>query len=153
MVHKQPGQCPVCGGDMVIKVPEEVMGIKKWECEVISNRNVATFIKEFVIKLPEGEILNFQSGGYIQIDVPKFKVDYSTDIDVEEEFRDEWDKYRLWDLKLKNSEETFRAYSMANHPAEGNIVKLNIRIATPPWDKARGAFMRVPPVALSLSMS
>ena len=132
-------------GDMVIRVPEEVMGIKKWECEVISNRNVATFIKEFVIKLPEGEVLDFRSGGYIQIDVPKFATDFSTDVYVEEEFRDEWDKYKIWDLKLKNSEETFRAYSMANHPAEGNIVKLNIRIATPPWDKARGAFMKVPP--------
>jgi len=132
-------------GDMVIRVPEEVMGIKKWECEVISNRNVATFIKEFVIRLPEGETLDFQSGGYIQIDVPKFSTDFSTDVDVEEEFRDEWDKYKIWDLKLKNSEETYRAYSMANHPAEGNIVKLNIRIATPPWDKSRGAFMKVPP--------
>ncbi len=132
-------------GDMTIKVPEEVMGIKKWECEVISNRNVATFIKEFVIRLPEGEVLDFQSGGYIQIDVPKFNVDFSKDIDVEEEFRDEWDKFKIWDLKLKNTEETYRAYSMANHPAEGNIVKLNIRIATPPWDRARGAFMKVPP--------
>jgi len=132
-------------GDMTIRVPKEVMGIKKWECEVLSNRNVATFIKEFVIKLPEGEVLNFQSGGYIQIDVPKFTADFSKDVDVEEEFRDEWDKFKIWDLKLKNSEETYRAYSMANHPAEGNIVKLNIRIATPPWDRARGAFMKVPP--------
>ena len=131
--------------DMNIKVPEEIMGIKKWECEVISNRNVATFIKEFVVRLPEGEALNFRSGGYIQIDVPKLEVDYSTDIEVEKQYRDEWDKYRLWDLKMKNTEETFRAYSMANHPAEGNIIILNIRIATPPWDKAKGAFMKVPP--------
>lgn len=131
--------------DMTIKVPEEVMGIKKWECEVISNRNVATFIKEFVVKLPEGETLNFRSGGYIQIDVPKVEVDFSKDIDVGEEYRDEWDNYRLWDLKMKNTEETFRAYSMANHPAEGNIVMLNIRIATPPWDRAKNAFMKVPP--------
>ncbi|KPK84273.1 MAG: Na(+)-translocating NADH-quinone reductase subunit F [Bacteroides sp. SM23_62_1] len=131
--------------DMTIKVPEEVMGIRKWECEVISNHNVATFIKEFVVKLPPGEILDFKSGGYIQIDVPKVEVDYSKDIDVEEEYRDEWDRYRLWDLKMKNSEETFRAYSMANHPAEGNIVMLNVRIATPPWDKAKGAFMKVSP--------
>jgi Na+-transporting NADH:ubiquinone oxidoreductase subunit F len=131
--------------DMTIKVPEEVMGIRKWECEVISNRNVATFIKEFVVRLPEGETLNFRSGGYIQIDVPKVAVDFSKDIEVEEVYRDEWDKYGLWDLKMKNTEETFRAYSMANHPAEGNIVMLNIRIATPPWDKARGAFMKVPP--------
>lgn len=131
--------------DMVIKVPEEVMGIKKWECEVVSNRNVATFIKEFVVKLPEGEILDFKSGGYIQIDVPKYECDFSKDIEVEDEFKDEWDKFNLWDLKIKNSEETFRAYSMANHPAEGNIIMLNIRIATPPWDRSKGKFMNVPP--------
>jgi Na+-transporting NADH:ubiquinone oxidoreductase subunit F len=131
--------------DMTIIIPEEIMGIRKWECEVVSNHNVATFIKEFVVKLPEGEKLEFKSGGYIQIDVPKVEVDYATDIEVEEEYRDEWDKFKLWDLKMKNTEETFRAYSMANHPAEGNIVMLNIRIATPPWDRARGAFMKVPP--------
>ncbi len=130
--------------DMVIKVPEEVLGIKKWECEVVSNRNVATFIKEFVVKLPPGEALHFKSGGYIQIDVPAYEMSFR-DIEVEEQFRDEWDKYKMWDLKMKNTEETFRAYSMANHPAEGNIIKLNIRIATPPWDRARGAFLNVPP--------
>jgi len=131
--------------DIEIKVPEEIMGIKKWECEVVSNHNVATFIKEFVVKLPEGETLDFKSGGYIQIDVPKIEVDFSKDIEVEEEYRDEWDKFKLWDLKMKNPEETFRAYSMANHPAEGNIVMLNIRIATPPWDREKGAFMNVNP--------
>jgi Na+-transporting NADH:ubiquinone oxidoreductase subunit F len=130
--------------DMVIKVPEEVLGIRKWECEVVSNRNVATFIKEFLVKLPPGESLHFKSGGYIQIDVPKYEMSFR-DIEVEEQYRDEWDKYNMWDLKMKNTEETFRAYSMANHPAEGNIVMLNIRIATPPWDRARGAFMNVPP--------
>ncbi len=130
--------------DMVIKVPEEVMGIKKWECEVISNRNVATFIKEFKVRLPEGESLDFRSGGYVQIDVPKVEVDFKK-FEVEEEFRDEWDKFKMWDLKMKNSEETFRAYSMANHPAEGNIVMLNIRIATPPWDRGKGQFMKVNP--------
>jgi Na+-transporting NADH:ubiquinone oxidoreductase subunit F len=131
--------------DMIIRVPEEVMGIRKWECEVVSNHNVATFIKEFVVKLPEGEKLDFKSGGYIQIDVPKVEVDFAHDIDVEEEYRDEWDKFNLWSLKMKNTEETFRAYSMANHPAEGNIIMLNVRIATPPWDKSKGAFMKVPP--------
>ena len=131
--------------DMTIQVPEEVMGIKKWECEVVSNHNVATFIKEFVVKLPEGEKLNFKSGGYIQIDVPKVEVDFSKDVDVEEEYRDEWDKYKMWDLVMKNSEETYRAYSMANHPAEGNIVMLNIRIATPPWDVSHGRFKNVNP--------
>jgi Na+-transporting NADH:ubiquinone oxidoreductase subunit F len=131
-------------GDMKIKIPEAVLGIKKWECEVISNHNVATFIKEFVVRLPEGEKLDFLSGGYVQIDVPKIEVNFR-DFEVEEKFRDEWDKYRMWDLKMKNTEETYRAYSMANHPAEGNIVMLNIRIATPPWDKAKGGFMKVNP--------
>ncbi|MBN2347709.1 MAG: NADH:ubiquinone reductase (Na(+)-transporting) subunit F [Bacteroidales bacterium] len=130
--------------DMKIQIPEEVMGIKKWECEVVSNRNVATFIKEFVVKLPPGESLDFKSGGYIQIDVPKYDMSFKN-IEVEKQFRDEWDKYNMWDLKMKNSEETYRAYSMANHPAEGNIIMLNIRIATPPWDRAKGAFMSVPP--------
>ncbi|MDD2277561.1 MAG: NADH:ubiquinone reductase (Na(+)-transporting) subunit F [Bacteroidales bacterium] len=128
-----------------IRVPEEVMGIKKWECEVVSNRNVATFIKEFVVKLPEGEKLDFRSGGYIQIDVPKLEVDFSKDIDVEAEFRDEWDKFNMWSLKMNNPEETYRAYSMANHPAEDNVIMLNIRIATPPWDRAKNAFMNVNP--------
>jgi len=131
--------------DMTIQIPEEVMGIKKWECEVVSNNNVATFIKEFVVRLPEGEKLNFKSGGYIQIDVPKLDVDFSKDIDVEEEYRDEWDKFDMWDLQMKNTEETYRAYSMANHPAEGNIVMLNIRIATPPWDVSHGRFKNVNP--------
>ena len=130
--------------DITIKVPEAVLGIKKWECEVLSNHNVATFIKEFVVKLPEGETLDFQSGGYVQIDVPKLLVNFK-DFDVEEEYRDEWDKFKMWDLKMKNPEETYRAYSMANHPAEGNIVMLNIRIATPPWDRAKGGFMNVNP--------
>jgi len=131
--------------DMVIGVPPEVFGIKKWECEVVSNKNVATFIKEFVVKLPEGENLDFMSGGYIQIDVPKIEVDFSTDIEIEDEYRDEYDKFNMWSLKMKNPEEQFRAYSMANHPAEGNIVMLNIRIATPPWDRKRNAFMNVNP--------
>jgi Na+-transporting NADH:ubiquinone oxidoreductase subunit F len=130
--------------DMKIKVPEEVMGIKKWECEVVSNRNVATFIKEFVVKLPEGENLNFKPGGYVQVDVPKIEVDFK-DIEVDERFREDWDQFNMWDLKMKNPEETFRAYSMANHPAEGNIVKLNVRIATPPWDRSKGAFKKVNP--------
>jgi Na+-transporting NADH:ubiquinone oxidoreductase subunit F len=131
--------------NMKIAVPPEVFGIKKWECEVISNRNVATFIKEFVVKLPEGEKLDFLSGGYIQIDVPKIEVDFAKDIYVEEEYRDEWDKYKMWDLKMKNTEEQFRAYSMANHPAENNIVMLNVRIATPPWDRKTNSFMKVNP--------
>jgi Na+-transporting NADH:ubiquinone oxidoreductase subunit F len=130
--------------DLKIQIPQEVLGVKKWECEVISNKNVATFIKEFVVKLPEGENLDFKSGGYIQIDVPKVEVDFK-DMDIEEEFRDEWEKFGMFNLKMKNPEPTFRAYSMANHPAEGNIVMLNIRIATPPWDRASNAFKKVNP--------
>jgi Na+-transporting NADH:ubiquinone oxidoreductase subunit F len=130
--------------DLSVKVPESVLGVKKWECEVISNRNVATFIKEFVVKLPEGETLNFESGGYVQIDVPKYDVSFR-DMDIERDSVDDWTKLGMWDLKLKNTEETFRAYSMANHPGEGNIIMLNIRIATPPWDSAKKQFMKVPP--------
>ncbi len=139
--------------DMRIRVPEEIFGIKKWECEVISNYNVATFIKEFVVQLPEGEILEFESGGYVQIDVPVIECDFK-DIDITshprmgkkpDEFRPDWDKFKMWDLKMKNEEPQFRAYSMANHPAEGNIVMLNIRIATPPWDRAANAWMQVNP--------
>jgi Na+-transporting NADH:ubiquinone oxidoreductase subunit F len=139
--------------DMKIRVPEEVFGIKKWECEVVSNYNVASFIKEFVVKLPEGEELDFQAGGYVQIDVPKVEVEYK-DFDITshprmgkkpDEFQSEWDKFNLWPLKMKNDEPIFRAYSMANHPAEGNIVMLNIRIATPPWDRAKNAWMDVNP--------
>ncbi|MBO7653092.1 MAG: NADH:ubiquinone reductase (Na(+)-transporting) subunit F [Bacteroidales bacterium] len=131
--------------DMKLVIPEDIMGIKKMECEVVSNRNVATFIKEFVVKLPEGETLNFKSGSYIQIDVPQVTVDYSKDIEVEEEFKEDWDKLGIWNLKMTNPEPTFRAYSMANHPAESNMVMLNIRIATPPWDRSAGTFMNVNP--------
>jgi Na+-transporting NADH:ubiquinone oxidoreductase subunit F len=127
-----------------IKVPESVLGIKKWECEVVSNRNVATYIKEFVVKLPEGEQLNFEPGGYIQIDVPKYETRFA-DFLIEEEYRDDWTKNKMWDMKIKNTTETFRAYSMANYPAEKNLIKLNIRIATPPWDNNKKEFMKVPP--------
>lgn len=139
--------------DLKIKIPEEIFGIKKWECEVVSNYNVATFIKEFVVKLPEGEILDFEAGGYIQIDVPKIVVDFK-DMDIaplpddpagKDKYQPDWDKFGLWDLKMVNDEPVFRAYSMANHPAEGNIIMLNIRIATPPWDRDRNAWMSVNP--------
>lgn len=130
--------------NMKIHMHQEILGVKKWECEVVSNQNVATFIKEFVVKLPEGEILEFKSGGYIQIDVPKVEVEFKT-MDVQPEFREEWEKFGMFDLKMKNPEPTFRAYSMANHPAEGNIVMLNIRIATPPWDRANNRFKEVNP--------
>ncbi len=130
--------------NLELKIPQEIMGIKKWECEVVSNDNVATYIKEFVVRLPEGENLDFKSGGYIQIDVPKIEVDFK-DIEVDEKFRPEWEQFNLFDLKMKNPEPTFRAYSMANHPAEGNIVMLNIRIATPPFDRVNGGFQKVNP--------
>ncbi len=139
--------------DMKIVVPAEVFGIKKWECEVVSNYNVASFIKEFVVRLPEGQSLDFEAGGYIQIDVPETTVDFKNlDITAHpklgkkpDEFQAEWDKFGLWDLTMKNPEPIYRAYSMANHPAEGNIVILNIRIATPPWDREKNGWMDVNP--------
>ncbi len=130
---------------MKIHVEEAVLGVKKWECEVVSNHNVATFIKEFVVKLPVGETLKFKSGGYIQIDVPKYSGIKFSDFDIEEQYRSDWDKFKLWGLVANNPEPTFRAYSMANHPAEGNIIMLNIRIATPPWDRAANDWMKVNP--------
>ena len=139
--------------DMKVKVPEEIFGIKKWECEVVSNYNVASFIKEFVVKLPDGERMDFEAGGYIQIDVPEIDVDFKN-MDIAphpddpagaDKFKAEWDKFGLWDLRMKNDEPQFRAYSMANHPAEGNIIMLNIRIATPPWDRAKNGWMDVNP--------
>ena len=131
--------------DMKIKVPESVLGVKKWDCEVVSNRNISTFIKEFVVKLPEGENLKFRSGGYIQIDIPKYDEIKFSDMVIDEQFRGDWDKFDMWSLVTKNPEPTFRAYSMANHPAEGNIIMLNIRIATPPFDRVNGGFMKVNP--------
>jgi Na+-transporting NADH:ubiquinone oxidoreductase subunit F len=129
---------------MKIEVPEHVLGVKKWECEVVSNGNVATYIKEFVVRLPEGENLNFKSGGYIQIDVPKIDVDFK-DMVIGDEYRPEWERYGMFNLQMKNPDPTFRAYSMANHPAEGNIVILNIRIATPPFDRVNGGFQKINP--------
>lgn len=140
--------------DMDIRIPEEIFGIKKFECTVKSNYNVASFIKEFVVQLPEGEHMDFESGGYIQIDVPQITVDYK-DFDItahpehhgddQQKFKSEWDKFGLWGLQMKNDEEIFRAYSMANHPAEGDIIMLNIRIASPPWDRAANGWMNVNP--------
>jgi Na+-transporting NADH:ubiquinone oxidoreductase subunit F len=139
--------------NMKIRVPDEIFGIKKWECEVVSNYNVATFIKEFVVKLPEGENMHFEAGGYIQVDVPPIEVNFK-DFDISpnpndpagpDKFKPDWDKFNLWPLKMKNDDTIFRAYSMANHPAEGNIIMLNIRIATPPWDRAKNDWMDVNP--------
>ena len=130
--------------NLKIHINPQIFGIKKWECTVVSNRNVATFIKEFVVKLPEGEHLDFLSGGYIQIDVPKCDVRYA-DIAVDEEYRKDWEKFNMFDLVMHNPEPQFRAYSMASYPAEDNIIMLNVRIATPPFDKKTGGFLKVNP--------
>ncbi len=130
--------------DLDIVVPESALSVKKWECEVISNKNVATFIKEFCVKIPDGETLNYRSGGYIQVDVPAMTVDYK-DFDIDEQYREDWEKMGVFNLKMVNPTPTLRAYSMATYPAEGNIIKLNVRIATPPFDRAKGGFMDVNP--------
>ena len=117
--------------DMKIEVPEEVFGVKKWECEVIENPNVATFIKELNLKLPEGENVDFRAGGYVQLVAPPYDISFS-DFDIEEEYRGDWEKFDLFKIRHKNTEEVIRAYSMANYPEEKGILKFNIRIATPP---------------------
>ena len=136
-------------GDMAIKVPESVLGVKEWECEVISNKNVATFIKEFIVALPAGEHMDFVPGSYAQIKIPKFSMDYDKDIDkslIGDEYLPAWQKFGLFDLKCRNDEETIRAYSMANYPAEGDRIMLTVRIATPPFKpKPQTGFMDVMP--------
>ena len=136
-------------GDMSIKVPESVMGVKEWECEVISNRNVATFIKEFIVALPPGEHMDFIPGSYAQIKIPTYSMDYDKDIDKEligKEYLPSWEKFGLFGLKCKNDEPTVRAYSMANYPAEGDRIMLTVRIATPPFKpKPQVGFMDVMP--------
>ncbi|MGO2131930.1 MAG: NADH:ubiquinone reductase (Na(+)-transporting) subunit F, partial [Halomonas sp.] len=117
--------------DMKILVPESVFGVKKWECEVISNPNVATFIKELNLRLPEGEEVAFRAGGYVQLLAPPYDVNFS-DFDIEEKFRGDWEKFGLFNVSHKTNEEVMRAYSMANYPEEKGILKFNIRIATPP---------------------
>jgi len=130
--------------DIRVKIPETLFGIKKFDCEVISNKNVATFIKEFIVKVPDDLNFDFKPGGYIQIYVPAYDLSYR-DIYIEPEYRDEWNRYNLWNLEVHNNSEIYRAYSMANHPAEGKIIMLNVRIATPPIDKKTGKFKNVPP--------
>ncbi|MEZ6048403.1 MAG: NADH:ubiquinone reductase (Na(+)-transporting) subunit F [Planctomycetaceae bacterium] len=117
--------------DMKIEVPPEVFETKKWECEVISNHNVATFIKEFKLGLPAGEDVNFKAGGYIQIEVPPHQLKYK-DFDIEQEYHEDWDKFNVWRYESKVDDETIRAYSMANYPGEKGIIMLNVRVATPP---------------------
>ena len=124
--------------DMKVHVPDAIFNIQKWDCTVRSNKNVATFIKELVLELPKGENLNFTAGGYIQIDIPEYHDLNFKNFNVEKEYHEDWDKFKIWDVTANNDEDCFRAYSMANHPAEGNIIMLNVRIATPPpalWDQ------------------
>ena len=121
--------------DMKIGIPDEIFGIKKFRCLVRSNENVATFIKELVLEIQDGETLDFEAGGYIQIDIPEYSNLSYKSFDVEDEYREDWDKWDLWKYTANNDEDCFRAYSMANHPAEGQIVMLNVRIATPPPGK------------------
>ncbi|MDE0962091.1 MAG: NADH:ubiquinone reductase (Na(+)-transporting) subunit F [Candidatus Latescibacteria bacterium] len=132
--------------DMNIAVPPDVFSVKKWECEVVSNENVATFIKEFVVRLPPGETLDFESGGFIQIEVPPFECDFKDFEGIDERFHPDWDRFKVWDFKAVNTETIVRAYSMGNHPAEGDIIMLNIRIAVPPPDRSSPTgWKQVPP--------
>jgi len=132
--------------DMNIAVPPDVFSVKKWECEVVSNDNVATFIKEFVVRLPPGETLDFESGGFIQIEVPPFECDFKDFEGIDERFHPDWDRFKVWDFKAVNTETIVRAYSMGNHPAEGDIIMLNIRIAVPPPDRSSPTgWKQVPP--------
>ena len=137
--------------DMKIEIPEEIFGIKKWKATVVRNYNVASFIKEFVVEIPEE--MNYQAGGYIQIEVPDCEVDFK-DIDITahpeehddpKKFQMEWNKFGLWDIKMNNDETIERAYSMASYPEEGREIMLNVRIATPPWDRAKNGWMNVNP--------
>lgn len=138
--------------DMEIEVEEEVLGIKEWEATVTSNYNVATFIKEFIVEIPQD--MDYKAGGYIQIKIPKCVVKYS-DMDISahptdhpgepDKFKADWDKFGLWPLVMKNDEEVVRAYSMASYPAEGRSIMLNVRVATPPWDRKNNAWMKVNP--------
>ncbi len=150
--HKRLGCQVKVKENMKIHVEEEVLGIKEWEAKVVSNFNVATFIKEFIVEIPED--MDYKAGGYIQIKIPKCVVKYS-DMDIAAhpqdhpgeptKFQSDWDKFGLWPLVMKNDEEVVRAYSMASYPAEGRRVMLNVRVATPPWDRARNAWMNVNP--------
>jgi Na+-transporting NADH:ubiquinone oxidoreductase subunit F len=128
-------QCKV-KGDLELKIPESILGVKEWECEVISNKNVATFIKEFIVQLPPGEHMDFIPGSYAQIKIPAYTMDYDKDIDkalIGDEYLPAWQKFGLFTLKCTNTEPTIRAYSMANYPAEGDRIMLTVRIATPPF--------------------
>lgn len=150
--HKRLGCQVKVKEDMKIEVEEEVLGIKEWEAVVKSNYNVATFIKEFIVEIPED--MDYKAGGYIQIKIPPCTVNYK-EMDISahpkdhpgqpEKFKAAWEKFGLWDLVMKNDEEVVRAYSMASYPAEGREIMLNVRVATPPWDRDRNTWMNVNP--------
>jgi len=118
--------------DLKIKIPEEVFGVKEWECEVVSNENVATFIKELVLKLPEGESVDFKAGGYVQLEAPSYRDLAYKNFEIAEEYHEDWDRFKIWDNVANNDERIIRAYSMANYPEEKGILKFNIRVASPP---------------------
>ena len=123
--------------DISIEIPPEIFNVRQWKCKVRSNRNVATFIKELILELPQGEEMDFQAGGYIQVECPPYEMSFK-DIDIDERFRDDWDKHGLWELESHVDEPAIRAYSMANYPEESSIIMLNVRIATPPPDSPKG---------------
>ena len=146
-------------GDMGVKVPDSVLGVKEYECTVVSNKNVASFIKEFIVALPEGEHMDFIPGSYAQINIPKYKMDYNVDIDKEsigEQYIGTWERFGIFNLKCENKQETVRAYSMANYPAEGDRFMLTVRIATPPFkpkDQGGGMMDVMPGIASSYIFS
>jgi Na+-transporting NADH:ubiquinone oxidoreductase subunit F len=134
--------------DLKIEVEPEIFSVRKWQCTVKSNHNVATFIKEFYLQLPEGDAVPFRAGGYIQIEAPPHTAVYK-DFDVEEEYRDDWDQFKVWQFVSTVNETVTRAYSMANYPGEEGIIMLNVRIASPPWDRKAGDYAKVPPGQMS----
>lgn len=134
--------------DMAIELEPEIFSVRKWTCKVRSNVNVATFIKELVLELPTGETVPFRAGGYIQIECPPHVAEYKN-FDVEDEYRGDWDKFGMWGFVSTVKETVVRAYSMANYPGEEGIIMLNVRIASPPWDRAKNAWAQVPPGIMS----
>jgi len=134
--------------DMNIEVEPEIFSVRKWQCKVRSNNNVATFIKELVLELPKGESVPFRAGGYIQIECPPHVAKYA-DFDIGEEYRGDWDKFNLWPLVSTVEEHVTRAYSMANYPEEEGMIMLNVRVASPPWDRAANQWKDVPPGIMS----
>ena len=134
--------------DMKIHIEPEVFGVRKWVCKVRSNENVATFIKELVLEIPAGEVVPFRAGGYIQIECPPHVIKYE-DFVIEDDYRGDWDKFGMWGFVSEVPEEVTRAYSMANYPEEQDIIMLNVRIASPPWDRKANGWMDVPPGIMS----